>query len=137
MCEIELAREWFRNTAPFLKLVASTLSLVLPAASSGVKLALDDAACKAIEEQLDFGRNCLDAALKGGDKLGGWLGQEDAADDLPHGAAVRAEAAVLRELHVLLKAKAPGFGGLKKVLNNSSGCMSGSPESIDGGLKFN
>ncbi len=117
VCEIELSREWFRKTAPFLKVVASTLSLVLPAASSGVKLTLDDAAYKAIEEQLDFGKNCLDAALKGGDNLGGWLGEEDAADVLPHGAAIRVEGAVLRELHVLLKAKAPGFGGLKKVLN--------------------
>jgi hypothetical protein len=43
----------------------------------------------------------------------------DAGDsaDLPHGIAIHAENATLRELHTLLKAKDPGFGGLVRVLN--------------------
>ena len=34
--EIELTREWFKKAAPFLKVAAGTLSLVLPVASFGV-----------------------------------------------------------------------------------------------------
>ena len=36
---------------------------------------------------------------------------------LEHGVALRAENATLRELHALLKAKDPGFGGLVRVMN--------------------
>lgn len=114
--EVDFSRQWLTKTAPFLRTMTTTLSLVLPAAASGIKLALDDPGYKAIEEQLGFGKDCVDGLLKGGRNFSGWLSEQD-ADDLPHGAAVRAEGAVLRELHSILKAKDPGFGGLKKVLN--------------------
>ena len=114
--EIELTRTWFKKAAPFLKVLTGTLSLVLPIASSGVKLALDDAAYKALEEQLDFGKDVIDASLDAGEKVGGWLGG-GAAIDLEHGEAICAQGATLRELHALLKTKDPGFGGLVRVLN--------------------
>lgn len=114
--EIELTRDWFKKAAPFLKVLTGTLSLVLPIASSGVKLVLDDTAYKAIEEQLDFGKEVIDASLDASEKVGGWLGG-GAAIDLEHGEAIRAQGATLRELHALLKAKDPRFGGLVRVLN--------------------
>jgi GTPase SAR1 family protein len=114
--EIELTRAWFKKAAPFLKVLTGTLSLVLPMASSGIKLALDDAAYKAIEEQLDFGNDLIAASLDAGEKVGDWLGGKDAAS-LEHGEAIRADSATLRELHALLKAKDPGFGGLARVTN--------------------
>jgi len=114
--DIELTREWFKKSAPFLKVLTGMLSLVLPVASSGIKLALDDTAYKAIEEQLDFGKDVIDASLEGSEKIGDWLGGKDVAS-LEHGEAVRAQGATLRELHVLLKAKDPGFGGLVRVMN--------------------
>jgi GTPase SAR1 family protein len=114
--EIELTRAWFKKAAPFLKVLTGTLSLVLPLASSGIKLALDDAAYKAIEEQLDFGNDLITSSLDAGEKVGDWLGSKDAAS-LEHGEAIRADSATLRELHALLKAKDPGFGGLARVLN--------------------
>jgi GTPase SAR1 family protein len=114
--EIELTRDWFKKAAPFLKVLTGTLSLVLPIASSGIKLALDDTAYKAIEEQLDFGKEVIDASLDAGEKVGGWLGG-GASTDLEHGEAIRVQGATLRELHALLKAKDPGFGGLVRVLN--------------------
>uniref|UniRef100_UPI00405777CA COR domain-containing protein n=1 Tax=Candidatus Electronema sp. TaxID=2698783 RepID=UPI00405777CA len=114
--ELDFSRQWVTKTAPFFQTLTATLSLVLPAAASGIKLALDDPGYKAIEEQLGFGKDCFDAMLKGGKNLSGWISEQDAAD-LPHGAAVRADGAVLRELHSLLKTKDLGFGGLKKVLN--------------------
>ncbi|WP_417914163.1 COR domain-containing protein [Candidatus Electronema sp. JM] len=114
--ELDFSRQWVKETAPFFQTLTATLSLVLPAAASGIKLALDDPGYKAIEEQLGFGKDCFDALLKGGKNLGGWISEQDAAE-LPHGTAVRADGAVLRELHSLLKAKDIGFGGLKKVLN--------------------
>jgi internalin A len=114
--EIELTREWFKKAAPFLKVVTGTLSLVLPIASSGIKLALDDTAYKAIEEQLDFGKSVIDATLEGGTKASEWMGADDTTK-LEHGGAIRAQGATLRELHALLKAKDPGFGGLVRVMN--------------------
>ncbi len=36
---------------------------------------------------------------------------------LEQGEAIRAQSATLRELHALLKAKDPGFGGLARVMN--------------------
>lgn len=114
--ELELTREWVKKAAPFLKVLTGTLSLVLPVASSAVKLALDDNAYKQIEEDLDFGQNVIEATLGGGEKIGDWLGSGDASD-LEHGEAIRARGSVLRELHALLKEKGPGFGGLVRVQN--------------------
>jgi Leucine-rich repeat (LRR) protein len=114
--ELELTREWFKKAAPFLKVLTGTLSLVLPIASSAVKLALDDTAYKAIEEELDFGKDCINASLEGSEKIGGWLGGSD-APSLEHGEAIRAQGGMLRELQALLKAKDPGFGGLVRVQN--------------------
>ena len=114
--EIELTRTWFQKTAPFLKVLTSTLSLVLPVASSGIKLALDETAYKAIEEQLDFSENIINASLSGSEKIGDWLGEDDATVS-ERGQAIRAKGAVLRELHALLKAQDPSFGGLIRVRN--------------------
>ena len=36
---------------------------------------------------------------------------------LEHSEAIRAQGATLRELHALLKAKDPSFGGLVRVMN--------------------
>jgi Leucine-rich repeat (LRR) protein len=115
--EIELTREWFKKAAPVLKVITGTLSLVLPVASSGIKFALDDKAYKAIEERLDFGKDIIDASLSGSEKISDWLGGKDATSP-EHGEAIRAQGATLRELHALLKAKDPGFGGLVRVMNN-------------------
>lgn len=114
--EIDLTRTWFKKAAPYLKVMTGTLSLVLPVASSGIKLALDDTAYKAIAEQLDFGKNVIDASLSGSEKTVDWLGGRDSTS-LEHGEAIRAQGAALRELHSLLKAKDPGFGGLVRVMN--------------------
>lgn len=114
--EIELTRSWFKKSAPFLKLMTGTLSLVLPIASSGIKLALDDAAYKVIEEQLAFGKEVIDASLHAGEKVGEWMSGKDTIS-LEYGEAVRAHGATLRELQALLKAKDPGFGGLVRVMN--------------------
>ena len=114
--EIELTREWFKKAAPFLKVLTGTLSLVLPVASTGIKLALDDTAYKAIEEQLDFSKEVIDASLGGSEKISTWLAG-GTSTEIAHGEAIRAEGATLRELQALLKAKDPGFGGLVRVMN--------------------
>lgn len=124
--DLELARDWFKKAAPFLRVLTGMLSLVLPVASAGVKLALDEVSYKAIEEQLDFGKEAIDAALEGSEKIEDWLGEGNPGElprgagklgDLPHGEALRAHGATLRELHALLKAKDPGFGELVRVMN--------------------
>jgi hypothetical protein len=114
--ELNLPREWFVKAAPFFKVLSSTLSLVLPVASSVTKLVLDDAIYKGIEKELDLGQKSLDSVLKGGEKSGSWLGRSD-APDLERGEAIEAQGAILRQLHALLKEKDPSFGGLVRVQN--------------------
>ena len=114
--DLELERDWFKKASPYLKFLTGTLGMVLPVASSAVKLALDETAYKLIEEQLDFGKSTIDAALGEGGKVSDFLGTADSIH-LEHGVALRSDGSTLRELHALLKAKDPGFGGLVRVMN--------------------
>jgi Leucine-rich repeat (LRR) protein len=114
--ELELTREWFKKAAPLLKVMTSTLSLVLPVAASGAKLVIDKTIYDPLEDYLNFGKEVIDATLSGSEKASAWIDIGDSVD-LPHGIALRAENATLRELHALLKAKDPGFGGLVRVMN--------------------
>ena len=115
--ELGIPREWFVKSAPFLKVLAGTLSLVAPVAASVTKLALAEGTYKGIADQLDLGTKSLEAAIKGGGQVGSWLGHRD-APDLEHGHEVDARGAGLRQLHAWLKEKDPGFGGLVRVLND-------------------
>ena len=114
--ELTLPRDWFIKAAPFLKVLTGTLSLVLPVATSATKLMMDDAAYKGLEKELNLGQKSIDSVLKGGTTTGAWLGRSD-APDLECGEAIRAQGAVLRQLHVWLKEKDLSFGGLVKVQN--------------------
>jgi hypothetical protein len=114
--DLDLDREWFKKASPYLKFLSGTLGMVLPVASSAVKLKLDESAYKLIEEQLDFGKSIIDATLGEATKIREFMGTADSTS-LEHGVAVRADNATLRELHALLKAKDPGFGGLIRVMN--------------------
>lgn len=76
----------------------------------------DEVAFKEIEDQLDFGKECLEATIEGGEKMNDWLGQDD-SPKLEHGDAIRAQDAILRELHALVKKQDPSFGGLIRVRN--------------------
>jgi internalin A len=114
--ELELTREWFKKSAPLLKLMTSTLSLILPIAASGTKLVVDKTVYDPLEDYLNFGRDVIDAILSGSEKTGVWTDISDTIS-LPHGTSTRGDNATLRELHALLKAKDPGFGGLVRVLN--------------------
>jgi hypothetical protein len=71
---------------------------------------------EAIEEQLDFGKEIIDASLSGTEKAADWLG-EGTSTDLEQGQAIRAHGGILRELQAIVKAKDPGFGGLIRVRN--------------------
>ena len=114
--DLTLPREWVTKAAPFLKVLAGTLSLVVPVAASATKFALDETTFKGIEKQLDLGQKSLDSVLKGGEKVGNWLGKSD-APDLQRGDAIRTQGAELRQLHAWLKEKDPSFGGLVRVQN--------------------
>ena len=115
---VELTRDWLKKSAPFLKILSGTLSLALPIAASGAKLAMDATAYKAIENQLDFGKACAESSLEASEKVGDWLTSDDETE-MKSDRAVRAQGASLRELHALLKAKDPAsqFGGLVRVQN--------------------
>jgi len=113
--DFELDKEWFKKTAPYLKLVTGTLSLVLPVASSALQVA-NDAATKALQDQIGLGKDVIDAIVGESSALNEFSSVIDSTN-LERGVGPRAENATLRELHALLKAKDPGFGGLVRVLN--------------------
>lgn len=115
--EIELTREWFKTAAPFLKILTGTLSLILPVASSGLKLALDETVYKWMEDQLDFCQEIVDASLSGTEKVVNWLDKKEDETEFERGELIRAQGSVLRELHAILKEEDPGFGGLVRVQN--------------------
>lgn len=114
--ELNIPREWFVKAAPYLKVLASTLSLVLPVASSATKVLLDDSTFKRIESELDFGEKSAESVIKGGEEAGTWLELSN-APDIEHGRSIRAHGAALRQLHAWLKEKDPSFGGLVRVQN--------------------
>ncbi|MCI0423847.1 MAG: ADP-ribosylation factor-like protein, partial [Acidobacteria bacterium] len=113
--ELDLPREWFVKAAPFLKVLTGTLGLVLPVASSAVKLPLDDAIYKGIEKQLDLAQKTVESVSKGMEKAKDLLGQK--SFDVENGEAIAAQGAILRQLHAMLKQKDPSFGGLVRVRN--------------------
>lgn len=113
---INLPREWLVKAAPFLKLISSTLGLVLPVVTAGAKVAIPEADYKAIEGQLSLGKETADSLLKGGEKAGKSLAKDDGLE-FDSGSAVRADGAILRQLHAWLKEKDPGLGGLVRVMN--------------------
>ncbi|MFZ5908871.1 MAG: COR domain-containing protein [Chloroflexota bacterium] len=113
--DFELDREWFKRAVPFLKFMTGTLSLVLPMMSSTLKV-VDDTAFKTLENQLSLGKSVIDFLSGEGTKLGEVMGAADTTR-MERGVGIRAESATLRELHAMLKAKDPGFGGLIRVLN--------------------
>ena len=93
----------------------------MPIAIPGTKLATDDAGYKNIAEQLEFGVKSADSFLKGSEQIGDWLVEGDAMEIEQSTentrTIIRAQGSLLRELHVLLKEKDPGFGGLARVQN--------------------
>jgi hypothetical protein len=113
--DLEFDREWFKQAVPYLKFLTGTLSLVLPVMSSTFKV-IDEAAFKTLENQINLGKNVIDAIAGEGAALHDVMGGTD-SNNLEHGVGTRAENATLRELHALLKAKDPGFGGLVRVMN--------------------
>ncbi len=113
--EIEITRKWMQKAGPYLKLLAGTLSLVLPVASSAVKVAMDEAGYKAFEDQLKLGSDIVKSSLGATDKI--VKATEEDVHLRDEGKGIRAEGAALRELHALLKEKDPGFGGLVRVMN--------------------
>ena len=114
--ELELNREWFTQAVPYLKFLTTTLSLVLPVAASTTQFMLDDATYKGIQEELDLGQKSLEFGIKGSTAAVDWQTQRDSRE-FAQGEAIRAHGSMLRELHVMLKNKDPGFGGLVRVQN--------------------
>ncbi len=114
--EFDVTREWFARAAPFLKVLTGTLSLVLPVAASATKLALDEAAYKAVENQLDFGKDCAEAMLSATEKSADWLAEQE-GPEVERTGVMSARGGVLREFQAWLKKEDASFGDLRRVLN--------------------
>jgi Leucine-rich repeat (LRR) protein len=115
--ELQLSREWFTKVAPYLKFVAVTLSLFLPVAASATKVMLDETTYKGIKEELELGQKSIESTLKASYLAANWFPEKAAPDWQKSESVMRSQGLILRELHALLKAKDPGFGGLVRVQN--------------------
>jgi hypothetical protein len=113
---LDLPRAWLVQAAPFLKVLSSTLGLMLPVVAAGAKVVIPEVDYKGIEAQLALGKAASESLLKGGEQLGEWLAKDDELQ-LGVSRAIRGEGAVLRQLQVWLKEKDPSFGGLVRVQN--------------------
>jgi len=136
--EIELTRDWVKRASPLLRILSVTLKLALPIAIPGTKLATNETQYNAITEQLEFGMQSANSFLQGSEEIGDWLVDDDTIDfdstqKYTQAAAIRAQGAVLRELHVLLKAEDPAgsFGGLERVRNKRQEFLWVHPQYID------
>jgi internalin A len=114
--ELDLPQQWVVKSMPYVKFLSGLLSLVLPVAAAGTKIELDESAYRGIEKQLEFGEKSLESAVKGTEKAEEWASEGDDLR-LEGGSAIRAQGAVLRQLHAWLKEKDPSFGGLVRVQN--------------------
>lgn len=128
--ELELNREWFTKAIPYFKLLTGTLSLVLPVAASTTQFILDDATYKGIQEELDLGQKSLEFGIKSSDIAMDWQTKRDSAE-FEQGDTIRAQGAMLRELHGFLKEKDPSFGGLIQVQNKRREFLWVHPQFID------
>jgi hypothetical protein len=113
--EFEVTREWFVKAAPFLKVLAGTLSLMLPVAASTTKLVLDEAVYKNLENQLDLGKQSAEAMLKVSENTVDWLSEKEGMRS--NTGVIRAEGGVLREFQTWLKKEDSSYGDLRRVLN--------------------
>ena len=113
---LDLPRSWLMQAAPFLKILSTTLSLVLPVVAAVPKLILPDADYKHIEGQLALGKSTSESLLKGGEQVGQWAAKDDGLEIAP-GVAALAEGTLLRQLHGWLRDKDPSFAGLVRVQN--------------------
>jgi hypothetical protein len=114
--EFEISREWFAKAAPFLKILAGTLILILPVAASTTKLVLDEGTYKNLENQLDFGKECAEAMLDVANKTSDWMADKD-GPEVDRSGMLRTQGGVLREFQTWLKKEDPSFGDLRRVLN--------------------
>ncbi|MHB8136491.1 MAG: hypothetical protein ACYDH1_19950, partial [Anaerolineaceae bacterium] len=97
------------------KFLTSTLSLVLPVASTFLKV-VDDATLKTFENQLDLSKNVIDAIVGEGNTLRNQRSVFN-YENLENGLPIRADNSSLRELHSLLYSIDAGYGGLIRVIN--------------------
>jgi C-terminal of Roc, COR, domain/Ras of Complex, Roc, domain of DAPkinase/Leucine rich repeat len=123
--ELEMPRQWLINIAPYAKFVATTLSLVLPIAGAGAKIAIDDNA-KNLEEAADLFKELGTGSVEAARKIGERFFAGDDIDLIPddslrnrfaHGNPLTPEAAMLREIQQIIKDKDKSrtFGGLVRV----------------------
>ncbi|MEM8637445.1 MAG: COR domain-containing protein [Cyanobacteria bacterium P01_G01_bin.54] len=113
---LELKREWLTKAAPWIKPIATVLSIITPLASSTAKLALNDAQYQILEAELEFTNQSLALTSQGtADILALQEGVSLFGDEYPR----RVEGSALRQLHAFLKEKDPSLShlGLVRVQN--------------------
>ena len=117
--ELELTQDWIIKVAPLLKVIATTLQLTLPVVAPTIKMMTEDTAYKDFEKQLEFGIKLSDSAIKSSEHVVDWLntGNQIKTEQSYH--FIKAQGALLRILHGILKQVDPNgeFGGLVRVQN--------------------
>lgn len=91
---------------------------------------LDDATYKGIQAEFELGQKSLEFGIKSSDIAVDWQTKHDSAE-FEQGDAIRAQGAMLRELHGFLKEKDPSFGGLVQVQNKRREFLWVHPQFVD------
>ncbi|HEY3714949.1 MAG TPA: leucine-rich repeat domain-containing protein, partial [Jatrophihabitantaceae bacterium] len=112
---LDIPRDWWVKAVPLLKVTSTLLKPFLGIGLAAAELDLSDSQWAAVKEQLNLGKETLNAAASAAgsaDASGDWEGDRpDATVD----GIIEAEGSVLRNLHTMLKDKDPGYADLRRV----------------------
>jgi hypothetical protein len=108
---IEIDREWWRRTAPYVRAVSILLKTLTPVGLAGLKVDLPEATWTALEDRLELVESSITAASE----FGATANDDDAAAVVVTRGPDLAEGAVLRDLHRILRDQDPTFADLRKV----------------------
>ncbi|MEU7588004.1 COR domain-containing protein [Micromonospora sp. NPDC049230] len=114
----DVSREWWTRAVPLLKATTMLLTPLLGVGLAELKLDFSEEEWKAIEEQVALANETLNAAAEAANHLTAEDHSAGLADRAPHAPAspVHAEGAVLRTLHVVLRAQDVTIADLRKVV---------------------
>lgn len=117
--DLKVPKEWWAKTAPWIKRIATVLSIAAPVFSSALQLNYDEPTWSGVEEQIGLGEAIISAGDSTVQAITAGADQflDDDADTRatvltgPH----RAEGGDLRQFHELLREKDPSYGDLRLV----------------------
>jgi Leucine-rich repeat (LRR) protein len=114
--DIVVPRQWLEAVAPYVRFIATTLSLAIPIAPIAAQVLMEPAEHKQLASQLERVEKAFGALEKSGTRAARFLRRKDASTT-PREVSTDRQGMSLRIVHTLLKQHDPDFGGLVRVQN--------------------